>query len=86
MNGREVEFDVQAIAEEVERQTAHIRKNLVVAVMGCAVNGPGEAREADVGIAGGGKEILLFADGETLTTTTAVGALTELLARMASLV
>ena len=80
------QIDVQAIAEEVERETAHIRKSLVVAVRGCAVKGPGEAREAEVGIAGGGEEVLLFADGETLTTTTAVGALTELLARMASLV
>ncbi len=58
------QIDVQAIAEEVERKTAHIRKSLVVAVMGCAVNGPGEAREADVGIAGGGVEELLFIRGE----------------------
>ena len=79
------EIDVQAIAEEVERETAHIRKSLVVAVMGCAVNGPGEAREADVGIAGGGEEVLLFAGGEILATTTAVGALSELLARVAGL-
>jgi (E)-4-hydroxy-3-methylbut-2-enyl-diphosphate synthase len=57
------QIDVQAIAEEVERKTAHIRKSLVVAVMGCAVNGPGEAREADVGIAGGGDEAVLFRRG-----------------------
>ena len=62
------QIDVQAIAEEVERKIAHIRKNLVVAVMGCTVNGPGEAREADVGIAGGGEETLLFAHGEVLRT------------------
>jgi (E)-4-hydroxy-3-methylbut-2-enyl-diphosphate synthase len=60
------QIDVQAIAEEIERKTAHIRKNLVVAVMGCAVNGPGEASEADVGIAGGNKGVLLFRHGEVL--------------------
>jgi (E)-4-hydroxy-3-methylbut-2-enyl-diphosphate synthase len=60
------EIDVQAIAEEIERETAHIRKSLVVAVMGCAVNGPGEAREADVGVAGGGAEAVLFRRGELI--------------------
>lgn len=59
-------IDVQAIAEEIERETAGIRKDLVVAVMGCAVNGPGEAREADVGIAGGGEEAVLFVRGEVV--------------------
>ncbi|MFH1689393.1 MAG: flavodoxin-dependent (E)-4-hydroxy-3-methylbut-2-enyl-diphosphate synthase [Candidatus Eisenbacteria bacterium] len=80
------QIDVQAIAEEVERKTAHIRKNLVVAVMGCAVNGPGEAREADVGIAGGGDEVLLLARGKTVSTLPASNALTELLACIARLI
>ena len=80
------QIDVQAIAEEVERKTAHIRKNLVVAVMGCAVNGPGEAREADVGIAGGGEEVLLFARGEVVSTLAATAAVAELLAGIARLV
>ena len=39
-------------------------KNMTVAIMGCAVNGPGEAREADIGIAGGNGEGLLFKKGE----------------------
>jgi (E)-4-hydroxy-3-methylbut-2-enyl-diphosphate synthase len=60
------QLDVQAIAEEVECQAAGIRADLVVAVMGCAVNGPGEAREADVGIAGGGDEAVLFVRGEAV--------------------
>ncbi len=60
------QIDVQAIAEEIERETAGIRKSLVVAVMGCAVNGPGEAREADVGVAGGGEEAVLFVRGEAI--------------------
>jgi (E)-4-hydroxy-3-methylbut-2-enyl-diphosphate synthase len=79
------QIDVQAIAEEVERKTTHIRKNVVVAVMGCAVNGPGEAREADVGIAGGGEEVLLFAEGETVSAIAAPDALRELLASIARL-
>ena len=62
------QIDVQAIAEEVERKTAHIRKSLVVAVMGCAVNGPGEAAAADVGIAGGKGKALLIKKGEIVKT------------------
>jgi len=80
------QIDVQAIAEEVERKTAHISKHLVVAVMGCVVNGPGEAREADIGIAGGGDEVLLFAVGETVSTIAAPDALKTLLAEIALLV
>ena len=52
------------IATEVERRLQNERRPLTVAVMGCAVNGPGEAREADVGIAGGDREGLLFRHGE----------------------
>jgi len=60
------QIDVQAVAEEIERETAGVREDLVVAVMGCAVNGPGEAREADLGIAGGGEEAVLFVRGEAV--------------------
>ena len=60
------EIDVAGIAEHIERETAGIRKTLLVAVMGCAVNGPGEAREADVGVAGGGDEAVLFRGGEVV--------------------
>lgn len=52
------------VAEEVERRLQGVDKRITVAVMGCAVNGPGEAREADVGIAGGKGEGLLFRSGE----------------------
>ena len=51
------------IAEEVEKKLESINKNIKVAVMGCAVNGPGEAREADIGIAGGRGEGLIFKKG-----------------------
>jgi (E)-4-hydroxy-3-methylbut-2-enyl-diphosphate synthase len=52
------------VAEDVERRLQGVDKRITVAVMGCAVNGPGEAREADVGIAGGKGEGLLFRHGE----------------------
>ena len=54
------------VAEEVERRLADLDSNITVAVMGCSVNGPGEAREADFGIAGGRGEGLLFKNGEIL--------------------
>jgi (E)-4-hydroxy-3-methylbut-2-enyl-diphosphate synthase len=61
------EIDIIGLAEEVERRLAHIREPITVAVMGCVVNGPGEAREADVGIAGGKGVGLLFKHGEIVT-------------------
>lgn len=54
------------IANEVEKRIAKIEKPIKVAVMGCAVNGPGEAREADIGIAGGNGVGLIFKKGEVL--------------------
>jgi (E)-4-hydroxy-3-methylbut-2-enyl-diphosphate synthase len=59
-----LQVDLIRLAEEVEERTRDIRKPLTVAVMGCAVNGPGEAREADIGIAGGKGEGLLYVRGE----------------------
>ncbi len=58
------EIDIISLAEEVERRLLHVTEPLTVAVMGCVVNGPGEAREADVGIAGGKGVGLLFKHGE----------------------
>ena len=51
---------------ELERRLADCKKNITVAVMGCVVNGPGEAAAADVGIAGGDGEGLVFAHGKPL--------------------
>ena len=51
------------IAEEVEKRLANCNKNIKVAIMGCIVNGPGEAKEADIGIAGGIGEGLIFKKG-----------------------
>lgn len=58
------QIDLIKVAEDVERRLAGIESNITVAVMGCVVNGPGEAREADFGIAGGKGEGLLFRHGE----------------------
>ena len=60
------QIDLIPIAKEVEEFLQTIKTDITVAVMGCAVNGPGEAREADIGIAGGIKEGLLFKKGEII--------------------
>ena len=59
-------IDLIPIAEEVERRLMDCRKDITVAVMGCIVNGPGEASAADIGIAGGNGEGLLFCKGQPL--------------------
>ncbi len=60
------QIDLIPIAKEMEEFLQNIESNITVAVMGCAVNGPGEAREADIGIAGGVKEGLLFKKGKII--------------------
>ena len=59
-------IDLPAIADQVEKKLEGIREPIDVAVMGCVVNGPGEARGADVGIAGGNGEGLIFRKGENI--------------------
>lgn len=58
------QIDLYELARKVEEKTAGIDKPLTIAVMGCVVNGPGEAREADLGVAGGQGEGLIFAKGK----------------------
>ena len=60
------DIDIIGLAEKVEKATANIKKSISVAIMGCAVNGPGEARDADLGIAGGKSEALLFKKGQII--------------------
>ena len=60
------QIDLIPIAKEVEEYLYTVKKNIHVAVMGCIVNGPGEAREADLGIAGGKGEALIFKKGVPL--------------------
>lgn len=57
-------IDLISVVNEVEEKINNINKDITVAIMGCAVNGPGEAREADIGIAGGKGEGLLFKKGK----------------------
>ncbi len=60
------QIDIEHLALEVEKRLNSIKEPITVAVMGCVVNGPGEAREADVGIAGGINEGLIFLKGKVL--------------------
>lgn len=60
------QIDLIKIATEVEEKLKDIKKNIKVAIMGCVVNGPGEARDADIGIAGGKGEAVIFKKGEIL--------------------
>ncbi len=58
------EIDLVGIASEVERRIQHLNTNVQVAIMGCVVNGPGEAEHADIGLAGGGGVGLIFKHGK----------------------
>lgn len=60
------EYDSIGLAERVEKMVADVKKPLKIAVMGCVVNGPGEARGCDIGIAGNGKHCLIFKKGEII--------------------
>ena len=60
------QIDLIPIAKQVEEYLYKVNKNIHVAVMGCIVNGPGEAREADIGIAGGKCEALIFKKGKPI--------------------
>ena len=62
------EIDLIGLATEVEKRVAGMNRDITVAVMGCVVNGPGEAREADYGIAGGVDRGLIFKKGEVIGT------------------
>ena len=59
-------FDTHSFVEKVAPVLYSLEKDITVAIMGCVVNGPGEARHADLGITGAGKEIILFKHGEVL--------------------
>ena len=71
--------DLIGIAQQVEARLQSVHKPITVAVMGCIVNGPGEAREADIGIAGGKGKVALFRKGEVLRTVDEVDAVNELM-------
>jgi (E)-4-hydroxy-3-methylbut-2-enyl-diphosphate synthase len=61
-----LEVDLFKIASEIEQATAHIKMPVSLAVMGCAVNGPGEAREADLGVAAGRGNGMIYREGKAI--------------------
>ena len=76
------QWDLMGVAAEVERRLADVRAPISVAVMGCVVNGPGEARDADIGLAGGRGKAVLFASGEKIRTVDEADAVDELFAEI----
>ncbi|NLZ99486.1 MAG: flavodoxin-dependent (E)-4-hydroxy-3-methylbut-2-enyl-diphosphate synthase [Clostridiaceae bacterium] len=80
------EVPLIAIAEEVDRRIADIKEPITVAVMGCSVNGPGEAREADVGLAGGRDQFILFKKGKAIRKVSSEKAVEELMKEIQNLV
>lgn len=59
-------YNMELVVNEIEKFLETVNKPIKVAIMGCAVNGPGEAKDADIGIAGGNGEALLFKKGEII--------------------
>ncbi|MBR4940471.1 MAG: flavodoxin-dependent (E)-4-hydroxy-3-methylbut-2-enyl-diphosphate synthase [Clostridia bacterium] len=78
---------LEKVAAEVSEAVKNLKtdKKLTVAVMGCIVNGPGEAREADVGLAGGTDEFLLFVKGQPVSKVPADGAVAALVSELKKL-
>jgi len=74
-------YDLKSVVDELKEKTAHIRKKVKVAVMGCVVNGPGEAGDADFGACGGGNgKAALFVGGKVVRTIDTKDIVKELLA------
>ena len=67
-------FDVHAFVEKWQRELLSLDKNISVAVMGCVVNGPGEGKHADLGIAGSGNKVVIFKKGKIVRTVDAKDA------------
>ena len=79
------QVDLVAIADEVERRLQACKKPISVAVMGCAVNGPGEAADADIGVACGKGQALLFRHGEVIRKVREDRIVDELMAEIEKL-
>ncbi len=80
-----VEIDVVAVANEVEKRLMKVQTPIQVAVMGCVVNGPGESRDADVGLAGGKGKGIIFRKGQVVKTVPEDQFLDAVLKEVASL-
>jgi (E)-4-hydroxy-3-methylbut-2-enyl-diphosphate synthase len=76
------QIDIRGLATKVETELKDIKKQVTVAVMGCVVNGPGEAREADIGIAGGKGRGILFRKGKVVKTVKEKDMLKELMSEI----
>lgn len=72
-------IDLIGMANQVEERLQYVHKPITVAVMGCIVNGPGEAREADIGLAGGKGKAVIFRHGEMIKTVEEKEAVDELM-------
>lgn len=75
-------IDLIGLANEVEQKLRDVKKNITVAVMGCVVNGPGEAKEADIGIAGGDGCAIIFKKGEILRKVSEENIVSELMSEI----
>lgn len=76
------EIDLIGLANQVEKALLSVNKPITVAVMGCVVNGPGEAKEADIGVAGGRHQGVIFKKGQILKTVPEGQILTQLLSEI----
>ena len=79
------QIDLIDMVNEAEERIGNLDKDITVAIMGCVVNGPGEAREADIGIAGGKGEGLLFKKGEIIRKIPAENLIDELVKEIETL-
>ena len=73
------EYDCMGLAREVEDYVSNVKKPLKIAVMGCVVNGPGEAKDCDLGIAGNGEKCVIFKKGKVYKTVDSINAKREFL-------
>jgi len=80
------DIDVIPVVEEIEKRLMSVKTPLKVAIMGCVVNGPGEAQEADIGIAGGKREGILFKEGKAIRRVPAKNMVEELMTEIESLI
>ncbi len=76
------QIDLIGLANEVEKRLEHISKPIKVAIMGCAVNGPGEAKEADIGIAGGSDYGIIFKKGKIIKKVKEADIIEELISEI----
>lgn len=79
-------IDVEKLAKEIEKRFINARKHIKIAVMGCVVNGPGEAKECDIGVAGGKERSAIFVKGKIVKTVDNKDLMDELIKRTEELI